>query len=291
MALKIPATDIRAAITTHGPAIFDSRPGTRGWRLPLRNSLRFLYRPRYAKEPVERAIDATFGEHGRTPLSNIPTPLVLSAVDVAASTPVILMTNGLAGQHASHLPLRDALLATSAAPSYFPVHRVGGRSLVDGGLVANAPDLVAITETIRHLGCDLDHIRVLSIGTAGSPHAAGVNTKAPGLLSWLVQHGLVQLTLSAQEQLAVAQSAVLLRDRHLRLVYSREPAGTLNLRLDLVSEVSVNALHSAADATIRTLTGSNRAAVRRFLAHQSQGPRRAPVASSHDHAWSTVSTT
>lgn len=282
LALRIPATEIRTAIAAHGPAIFKPYHGTGRRRLPIRNPLRFLYQPRYAKQPVRRAIDAIFGEHGRMPLSNISVPLALSAVDVEASAPVILLSGGLAGQHASNLALRDALLATSAAPTYFPVHHVAGRSLVDGGLVANAPDLVAVTETIRHLGCDLDQVRVLSIGTAGSPHAAGVNTKAPGLLTWLVQHGLVQLTLSAQEQLAVKQSAVLLRDRYLRLDYTHDGTGRLDLRLDLVSDASIDALQRAADATVHTFSATNRAAIRRFLSHRVQGPRRAPLSPNRD---------
>ena len=190
---------------------------------------------------------------------------------------MILLSGGLAGRHASNLSLRDALLATSAAPTYFPVHRVGDRSFVDGGLVANAPDLVAVTETIRHLGCDLEQVRVLSVGTAGTPHAARIKTKAPGLVAWLMQHGLVQLTLSAQEQLVVQQTAVLLRDRYLRLDYTHKGTERLDLQLDAVSDASKDALKRAAEVTIGTFSASNRAAVRRFLSHRSQGPRRAPL--------------
>ena len=211
------------------------------------------------------------------PYPQIRAPLVLSAVDVATSSPVILLSGGLAGRHASNLPLVDALLATSAAPTYFPVHRVGDRMFVDGGLVANAPDLVAVTETIRHLGCDLEHVRVLSIGTAGPRHAAGINTQTPGLLTWLIQHGLVQLTLSAQEQLAVQQTAVLLGDRYLRLDSSRDGTDRVDLRLDAVSDASIHALRQAAAATVRTFSAANLSAVRRFLSHRSQGPRRAPL--------------
>lgn len=280
LALRIPATDIRAAIATHGPAIFNPRSGTAHRLLRIANPLRFLYRPRYEKQPVQQAIDTIFGERGLAPLSEVRTPLILSAVDVAASAPVMLLSGGLAGRHASNLLLRDALLATSAAPTYFPVHCVGGRSFVDGGLVANAPDLVAVAETIRHLGCDLEHIRVLSIGTAGSPHAAEVDTKAPGLLSWFMRHGLVQLTLSAQEQLAVQQTAVLLRDRYLRLDYSHEGSDRINLQLDAVSDTSIDALRRAAAATISTFSATNRAAVRRFLSHRAQGSRGTPLSPS-----------
>lgn len=278
LALQIPATDIQAVIASHGPVIFNGSP--RKWRFPRsHNPLRFLYRPRYAKEPLRKAIGTLFGEYQFAPLSSISAPLVISAVDIASSTPVILLSGGLAGKHATDLPLCDALLATSAAPTYFPVHRVGRHSFVDGGLIANAPELVAVTETIRHLGAALEEVRVLSIGTAASRHTISLNTKAPGLVTWFLNHGLVQLTLSAQEQLAVEQCAVLLRDRYLRLDHCPDDAHTRNLRLDSVSAASIESLRQAADETIRSLSRSNRAAVRRFLSHQSQGPRRSPVLS------------
>ena len=48
-----------------------------------------------------------------------------------------------AGQHASNLALRDALLATSAAPTYFPALRV---RLLHRDMAATSPHL---DETVR----------------------------------------------------------------------------------------------------------------------------------------------
>jgi uncharacterized protein len=65
----------------------------------------------------------------------------------------------------------DAALATSAAPTYFPAHRVndprvGGEWLLwDGGLVANNPALAAIAELSRFVPRDRLSFRVLSLGT------------------------------------------------------------------------------------------------------------------------------
>lgn len=277
VALQIPASTIRSGILEFGPPIFEANDRSARGRFRVRNRLRFLYRTRYRAAPVQRTIDSIFGEYGSMPLSDIRVPLVLSAVDLAESSPVILLSGGLAGQHASDMTLRDALLATSAAPSYFPIHHVGRRFLIDGGLVANAPDLVAITESIRHLGADLDRLRVLSVGTAASPHTTDVKKRASGLIQWLMQHGLVQLTLSAQEQLAVQQSAVLLRGRYHRLDYPDEGSDRLDLSLDDVSSTSINALEKAANTTISTFSTHNRMAIRRILSHHPQQARRAPL--------------
>ncbi len=43
----------------------------------------------------------------------------------------------------SEVSLLDAALATSAAPTYFPMHTINNKRFVDGGLVANNPSMHA----------------------------------------------------------------------------------------------------------------------------------------------------
>jgi patatin-like phospholipase/acyl hydrolase len=67
-------------------------------------------------------------------------------------------------------PLADAGLATSAAPTYFPSHEIDGRALVDGGVFAANPVIVAIVEALKRLDdepghLDQDDLLVVSIGT------------------------------------------------------------------------------------------------------------------------------
>jgi patatin-like phospholipase/acyl hydrolase len=67
-------------------------------------------------------------------------------------------------------PLADAGLATSAAPTYFPSHELDGRALVDGGVFAANPVIVAIVEALKRFGddphhLDQDDLMVISIGT------------------------------------------------------------------------------------------------------------------------------
>ena len=276
LALRIGAADIREAIETHGPKIFDPRIRWGGFRLPVRNPARVLFRARYPQGPLRHAIEALLGKGADQPLSCVATPLIISAVDVRTVSPQLLLSAGLAGKRASDLPLRDGLLGTSAAPTYFPPHRVEGRVLVDGGLIANAPDLVAVVETVRNLACPLDEVRVLSVGTAGSPQKASSAGRAPGLVVWLLRKGLVHLTLSAQEKLAVDQCGVLLRDRYLRLDYAPSREEGAVLRLDRATDACKAALQRGAEETIATFSDSNRTAIQLFLAHQAR-PRRGPI--------------
>lgn len=275
LALDMPAKEIANAIETHGPGIFDRRIQLGSIRLPVANPTRFLYRARYAREPLAAAIDHIFAEHASTRLTDISTPLLITAINTDTGKPSIFMSRGLDG-NAPAVVVKDALLATSAAPTYFPPHVTPRATFVDGGLIANAPDLVAVTETVRKLGCDLNQTRVLSIGTAGSPHIVTAAGREPGVISWLLARGLVQLTLSAQEELTVDQCGVLLGNRFLRLDQppnpNDSPAG-----LDRADPNTTQKLRYAADATIQSMATKHRAAIRRFLSHRSQGPRQPPL--------------
>lgn len=59
----------------------------------------------------------------------------------------------------------DVAMATTAAPTYFPAAAVDGQRLIDGGIWANNPSVIAICEATSMLGVGLESIRVLNIGT------------------------------------------------------------------------------------------------------------------------------
>ena len=246
VALGVPVARMRRVIEKHGPAVFDGRMRLGRKRLPVQNRLRALYRARYPQERLRDVVRDAFPDQAQRELSAIDKPLVVCAVHVDQSAPGILLSAGLSDSGGSRMTLEDALLSTTAAPTYFPTHRIGKFSYVDGGLVANAPDLVALTEAVRKFGCPLEDVWVLSVGTAGAPHRPRRSAISPGLVEWVVWKGLVQMTLSAQEQLAVDQCRVLLADRYVRV--DSETEG--ELRLDSASAESAQALRLAAKATI-----------------------------------------
>lgn len=66
----------------------------------------------------------------------------------------------------------DVAMATTAAPTFFPAAAVDGQRLVDGGVWANNPSVVAIGEAVSMLDVPLRSIRVLNVGTVDqrTPH-------------------------------------------------------------------------------------------------------------------------
>lgn len=85
-------------------------------------------------------------------------------------------------------PTIDAALATSAAPTYFQQHLTNeGVGLIDGGIWANNPIAVAVTEAIGLLEWSASDLYVLSLGCLNQaysiPKAGGIGTLATKLVS------------------------------------------------------------------------------------------------------------
>jgi len=152
----------------------------------------------------------------------------------------------------SDIPLIDAMLASAAAPSYFPAVEIGERSLVDGGLVANAPELVGLSELILRRQVSMESLRVLSIGTAGpAPEGLPNRINSRGLLRWASE--LVPLTLLAQERLTVQVARTMLAEHYWRIDALPDPSQARLLDLDRADHASATALVLLAEGAVRAL--------------------------------------
>jgi len=253
LACGVPGRDLSALMREHGPAIFKPRP----------LSFAGFSRSRYGSEGLRRAIEAVLGKQlAQRPFADIPVPLVVAAVHESTSTPHLFRTGQASDGKADRVTTLDVALATSAAPSYFPPHRIGDRVYVDGGLIANAPDLVLLTEAMRRFGCSLSECHVLSIGTAGAPRAGNVEG-APGKIGWVARHALVDLIMGAQEALAIDQVRSLHPGTFLRIDQTpAEPIG-----LDDVSSRSTERLVALAKQAIEHIALQRAAEWRSFLAY------------------------
>ena len=112
--------------------------------------------------------------------------------------------------------LRDAILASCAAPLYFDPRQVGEYLLADGGLWANNPAIIAVTEAMAKFRHPIDKIRVLSGGT-GRTASFYTGRGAWGLLTGWGGPKLVSYVLGLQSQASTNTAKLLLGDRHLRL--------------------------------------------------------------------------
>ena len=76
-------------------------------------------------------------------------------------------------------------LATSSAPTYFRPLDEGGYRFVDGGIWANNPVMIGLTEALTSFSAPRDRIRILSLGCGSAPKQVGrLKTMFGGKVFW-----------------------------------------------------------------------------------------------------------
>lgn len=165
--------------TEQGPVLFPSGGLLGGWR----RGLRHLLRPKFSAAPLRAAVEAV--TQGRT-LQDSTSRLVIPAYNVDLGRVWLFKTpHAVGGSDDGTLSATDVALATSAAPTYFPAHRVPGRgTFIDGGVWANCPAAAGVAEAVRFLGQDLRDVWLLSVSTTNSPFRISDRARLGGVLGW-----------------------------------------------------------------------------------------------------------
>jgi uncharacterized protein len=82
------------------------------------------------------------------------------------------------------IPMVDIAMATSAAPTFFPAARVDGHRLIDGGVWANNPSVIAVAEAVSMLDVPLSVLKVLNVGTTEAISRHPKSRDRGGYLQW-----------------------------------------------------------------------------------------------------------
>ena len=204
----IPMQDIVELFETETPHIFQRR----WYRIPL-----FL-----SKYPSEQLAKVIAKHIPATPLGEIVTPLMITSSEIAKSEVHIFRSNY--GSHDSEgtpptskeVCLRDAILASCAAPIFFAPKSVDNLLLADGCLWANNPSTIAATEALSVFRKEAQEIRMLSIGTG---HSTNMYQQRRGW-GFITGWGGVKLTsyvMTLQAQASAHTAKLLLRGNYLRI--------------------------------------------------------------------------
>ena len=176
VALSLTAPDpqdpSRPAVTADELASFYVEDGPGIFHRSLWQKIRTLWGwlgPKYTLGPLQDAIERRLGT---TAIQNALRELIVCSYDMTDRQPYFFKrwrARELPESYRNR-PLADAGMATSAAPTYFPSHEIDGHALVDGGVFAANPVIVAIVEALKRFGDDPNHLDqddllVVSIGT------------------------------------------------------------------------------------------------------------------------------
>lgn len=241
LGLGMPAKELLGFYLDKGPGIFGQEifPGASWFRRAvsrLRHKARSVAQlavPKYRPAALRAALNEAFGERR---LGDSQTRLVIPAFDRQRCQVHIFKTahHERLATDWTHSAV-DVALATAAAPTYLPSHRLeSGISLLDGGIWANNPTGLAVVEAIAILGWDPSQLRVLSLGCTEAPSAPAEESGVVGLVT-----RMADLFLLGQSRGAMGTAKLLMgaEDAHERLLRLQHVATPGEFGLDAVSAI------------------------------------------------------
>ncbi len=165
--------------------------------------------PRYDAEPLRAALE---GVYQNRQLRDCKTEVLITASCVDRFGHRVFSSSGDSG-----LSAVDVVLASAAAPTYFPPVQPAteNRHYLDGGLWASAPSLFAVLHATKELSIKMESIRVLAVGTGDYPHGYGSEFfRELRPYSMSAFRSTLDLMFSTQEHAADSYTRALLPEGH-----------------------------------------------------------------------------
>ncbi|QDT09450.1 Patatin-like phospholipase [Planctomycetes bacterium K23_9] len=185
------------------------------------NNIDHFFISRYCPHALRDALHGGFGD---LRMKDISGPRIIApSINLTAGCPYVFGTPHIP-MHLpdAEIPVLDVLLATTAAPTYFPHHEMpNGCSYADGGLWAGSPGLLGLAEALRVRQlclCDdvtpsfsTDEIFMLTIGTGTTQYSLTPPGGDAGALYWASR--IADVMMSSQVQGLTIPLKFLLSDR------------------------------------------------------------------------------
>lgn len=222
----------------HGALIFP--PGHRG---RLRSLFHWAHR-KHDPAPLERALQECFGERL---LGHSNKRIVIPTFNMDGNDVRLFKTAHHERLRRDHkIPAWQIAMATTAAPSYLPGFLgIDRQWLIDGGVWANNPTMVGLTEATGVLDIPFEAVSILNIGTLSNLPERPRSLIAGGKLLWAGH--TTDLLISSQGTGAINQARLILGEERVTRIDSTIPDGLLSLDRyapnELISRASRDSQH------------------------------------------------
>lgn len=172
ISLKIPMSDICKFYLQYGNDIFNEKAKkTKYGRLSLRCN-QIFGKGKYKCEALNQALTNVFGQKTMSESHNL---LCIPSYNIITGQPRVFKKNYDVLSEDDNKSYVDVALATAAAPTYFPVRDINKERFIDGGVWANNPTLVGLTEYISKFNKEYNSVEILSISSLELPSGEDYN--------------------------------------------------------------------------------------------------------------------
>lgn len=189
LSIGIPAQELADLYYSRGVEIFpvsNKRPIRfiqRKWQFIKQ----LLLRGKFSNKALVKILEETFGEKA---MGEAGTLLCIPSFNLIKGEPRVFKFPHKEGKYFMDKNIRmvDVALATSAAPTYLPIHEHGNVLYADGGIWANNPSLCGLLEALDHFvgeGKQFDRFSLLSVASVEQPSGwASTSKKSRSFRHW-----------------------------------------------------------------------------------------------------------
>lgn len=267
VAFEVPMREVVQAFEKAGEKIFPPRDKPTSKIGIFWDIASHLKCPRYQSQRLREVITSLIPE-GAT-LNDAKHAVGIPAVNVTSGYPQVFKT-----RHKQEwtrdwkYKVVDVALATSAAPTFFELAELDGQHYADGGLYANAPDLLALHEAEYFFQVPPEAIRILSVGTTTKSYSLSFESgRNFGIQDWMQDERLFSVMISSQQQLVDQLMQHKLGENYFRLDAPPSHEQANDLGLDVATEAARKTLLALAKKATSDVLGTKLAP---FLRHQPQ---------------------
>lgn len=208
--------------------------------------IKHLFSSKYSPRPLERALKNYFKDYR---LSDCKKRVIIPSYNLSEDDVYLFKTP----HHTDfcrdyNIPLWKVAMATTAAPTYFPsFNEIDNLRLIDGGVWANNPTLIGITEAIKVLKIDISEIKVLSLGTTKDIKNRRNKLNKGGLSQWM--HDGIDLLMHGQSTAAFNTSKLILGSDKIVRINPTVPDGLFKLDKLNIDKLIAKAAHNSRSFT------------------------------------------
>jgi patatin-like phospholipase/acyl hydrolase len=255
LSLGIPAKELSEQIVEYSAEIFG-----RAALINPYGAFRTKHKPEMLKRSIIKIIGA---KNARKAISELPAPVLIPAISLSSNQIVYFCAEPRIGSKLClDAKVVDALMATTAAPTFLPPHWSLGHSFVDGGVGVNSPDVDGLYYARSAWLKPLDNISLLSVGTGYFPFEASERERSEfGGIYWLKNQKIVSRMISLQEGSASDLARDLLDERYCRV----DLALPKEIELDTYNTSELNGLRNSAQGLMKAMLSETPNRISQFL--------------------------